>query len=430
MRMLSKIISIAGVMCILSAGPASTLAQTADVRTYVQNANAAYKRKDYAGLIENMKLALRERPNYWRYVYNIAVGYALNGDEATAVRWLNQLADMGLVVPAATDENFNSIKDIDAFKAVVARFEAARNRIGNSETAFTIHEKGLVPEGLAYDEAEKTFYVGSVYKRKIVSIDKHREVRDFSSASDGLWSVMGMHVDAERRLLWVCTASQPQMVGFSDSEKGLTGIFKYDLKTKKLVKKYLLPADGKPHWLGDLVIGSRGEVFASDSVTPAIYKIDREKDSIELFLTNDAFVNPQGLAFSSDQKHLFMADYLKGIFAIEMKSKSVSLITPGASMTLLGIDGLYAYQGRLVAVQNGVPPNRIVEFMLDPAVSRVVRFKVLEANNPIFDEPTLAVIAGDSLFYIGNSQWGAVDEKGKLASEDKLHDAVILKLKP
>src|ERR1044072_1425823 len=201
MRMLFKIISIAGVLCVRSACPASPFAQTPDVRTYVQNANAAYKQKDYVGLIDNMKLALRERPNYWRYIYNIAVGYALKNDEATAVRWLNQLADMGLVVPAATDENFKSIKDTDGFNAVIARLEANVKRIGASESGFTIREKGLVPEGLAYDETEKTFYVGSVYKRKIISVNQKGEAKDFSSAADGLWSVMGMRVDAARPLL-------------------------------------------------------------------------------------------------------------------------------------------------------------------------------------------------------------------------------------
>ena len=55
--------------------------------------------------------------------------------------------------------------------------------------------------------------------------------------------------------------------------------------------------------------------------------------------------------------------------------------------------------------------------------------KVLEANNPVFDEPTLAVLSGDTVFYIANSQWAAIDEKGKLAADDKLRDPIVLKLK-
>lgn len=57
-----------------------------------------------------------------------------------------------------------------------------------------------------------------------------------------------------------------------------------------------------------------------------------------------------------------------------------------------------------------------------------MRFETLEAANPVFDEPTLAVLIKDELFFIANSQWGAVDERGNLAPPEKLKEAVILKL--
>jgi hypothetical protein len=66
---------------------------------------------------------------------------------------------------------------------------------------------------------------------------------------------------------------------------------------------------------------------------------------------------------------------------------------------------------------------------LNASGTEVQKFEVLEANNPVFDEPNLAVLAGDTLFYIANSQWGMIDTKGTLAAEDKLHDAVVLKLR-
>jgi sugar lactone lactonase YvrE len=262
-----------------------------------------------------------------------------------------------------------------------------------------------------------------------VAINNAGEAKDFSSPADGLWSVMGMRVDAARRLLWVCTASHAQMMNFNEREKGVSGIFKYDLRTKKLIKKYLVTPGGKDHWLGDLVLNSRGDVFASDSINPAIYVLDQKKDTLELFLANEAFVNPQGLAFSADGKHLFMADYLKGVFVIDLKTMKPSLLTPAADSTMLGLDGLYFYQGRLIGIQNGVTPNRLVRLTLNKDQSAITKFDVLEANNPAFDEPTLAVIAEGILYYNANSQWGMIDEKGRLAAEEKLRDAVILKLK-
>jgi hypothetical protein len=409
--------------------PSAFAQPSPDIRQYVQKARIAYREKNYSALIENMKLALALRPTYGPYTYNIAAGYALNGNKQEAFVWLNRLADMGLVYRVANDEDFNSIKNTDEFKAIVQRFEINAKPVGHSKTAFTVHEKGLVPEGIAYDPLKQTFYLGSVYKRKIVSINSAGETRDFSSAEDGLWSVMAMRVDPGRRVLWVCSASHPQMMNFNEAEKGFSGIFKYDLKTKRLIKKYLLPGQPKPHWLGDLVLNSRGDVFTSDSVSPAIYVLDHRTDRLELFLESAAFVNPQGLAFDSGERHLFMADYLKGLFVINMRTKVHSVVAPAPRTTMLGIDGLYSHRGKLIGVQNGVRPNRLVELTLNDRMTEVARFAVIEANNPAFDEPTLGVLARDTLFYVANSQWWAIDEKGKLAADEKLKDPVVLKLK-
>lgn len=53
----------------------------------------------------------------------------------------------------------------------------------------------------------------------------------------------------------------------------------------------------------------------------------------------------------------------------------------------------------------------------------------MEANNPLFDEPTLGVLVKDSFYYVANSQWGTIDKTGKRASPDKLRETVILKMK-
>jgi hypothetical protein len=219
------------------------------------------------------------------------------------------------------------------------------------------------------------------------------------------------------------------MMNFNPLEKGASGIFKYNLRTKRLIRKYLLPVEVKPHWLGDLVLNSRGDVFTSDSLSPAIYVLDHRTDRLELFLESDAFVNPQGLAFDSGERHLFMADYLKGLFVINMRTKAFWTVAPAPRTTLLGLDGLYFHCGKLIGVQNGVSPNRLVELTLNGSLTAVARFAGLEANNPAFDEPTLAVLTRDTLFYIANSQWRAIDEKGKLAPNEKLNDTIVLKLK-
>jgi sugar lactone lactonase YvrE len=429
-----RVVAAALFLCLYAlAGPAAAQEeqqpqQPKDGRYYEAQARKAYQGKDYASFLENMKAAAGLRPNHPRLMFNLAAAYSLNNRAGEALEWLGRLAGMGLVFPAAADDDFTSIKSSDGFKTILQRIERNKARVGEGAPAFTLREKGFIPEGIAYDAATRTFYLGSVYRRKIVSVGADGEARDFATERDGLWSVLGMRVDAARRLLWVSTAAHRQMSNFKEEENGVSGLFKFDLRTGKLLKKYLLPGKPGRRLLGDLVINSRGDVFASDSVTPAVYVVARGRDELTPLVEGEPFTSPQGLALTRDEKRLFVADYSKGLFVIDLRTKKVTNLAPAPDVTLLGIDGLYTYKGGLLAVQNGVNPARLVRLFPDRGLSRIERLEVVEANNPAFDEPTLGVMVGDNFYLVANSQWGAIDEQGRLAPPEKLKEHVVLKI--
>jgi sugar lactone lactonase YvrE len=408
---------------------AQEVARSGDGRYYERLARQAYSEKDYAAFLANIKRAAELRPNHPRLTYLVALAYALNGYDAEALEWLGRMASMGLVSHPEADEGFRSIKDSEGFKTVVEKFRRNARPVVNSKPAFMLSERGLVPEGIAYDPQTKSFFLGSIYRRKIVRVRPGGVATDFATERDGLWSVFGMRVDSSRRLLWACTAAHPQMSNFRKEEGGTSAVLKFDLRTGRLVKRYVLSNKPEPHLLGDLVIDGAGNVFVSDSLTPAIYVIRPGGDRLETFVKGGEFISPQGVAPSSDGQCLFVADYAKGIFRIELKNKRITLLECPPASTMIGIDGLYFNRGALVGVQNGINPARIVKLHLDKSERRIMRLEVLEANNPLFDEPTLAVIVRDDLYFIANSQWGAVDEQGNLAAAEKLKEPLILKLR-
>ena len=431
-RLARALLLVAGVVCYGLFQPAPAPAQDApvkDARYYSQRAAEAYKEKNYSAHLDNMKMAQALRPNHPTLIYNLAGAYALVGDREQALRLLARVADMGLVYPAEREDDFASLRDTEEFKKILQKFDRNKAPAGESRLAFTIGEKGLIPESVAYDPVNETFYVGSVYQRKILSSDKHGTVREFSSEHDGLWSAMGMKVDAGRRHLWVATTAHPQMARFKEAENGASALFKYDLKSGRLLKKYLLPNDSRKHWLGDLAINSRGDVFATDSLTPAVYTIQHQKDELELFISDASFVSLQGLDFTENERQLFVADYSKGVFVIDLATKKVSNVATTPDSMLLGIDGLYFYKDSLIAIQNSAAPHRVVRLFLNKNHQGISHWKVVEANNPAFDEPTLGVLVKDTFYYIANSQWGAIDRKGQLAQPDKLREPIILKTK-
>jgi hypothetical protein len=399
-----------------------------DSRFYERQAIAAYQSKDFAAFLENMKRSEALRPNHPRLLYNLAAALALNGRQPEAVSTLDKLARMKLFYAIEKDDDFAALKNTAEFQALVEAFRRNAEPTANAKTALTVREKGLVPESVAFDAATKTFYLAGVAGRKILRVNERGESKIFADRSAGLWSVFGIKVDSKRRLLWAATSAHEQMPGLQSGEDGQAGIFAFDLKTGKLVKKYLLPNQTPPHLLGDLAIAPNGDVYATDSRSPDIFVVRAGKNEIELFLESKEFVSLQGLDFSADGRFLYAADYSKGIFRINLVSKEIVALAPPPDATLLGIDGIYFEENNLIAIQNGVEPQRIVRLTLAKNSAQITGFDVLEANNPLFDDLTLGVLSGREFFFIADSQWNLLGNDGKFAAPATLRDIIILKM--
>jgi DNA-binding beta-propeller fold protein YncE len=293
------------------------------------------------------------------------------------------------------------------------------------EVALTLKEKDLIPEGIAQDPVTGAFFLGSTHKRKIVTVGANGAERDFAPhGRDGLWSVMGLRVDPERRHLWAMTDGHERI----PQEKGRAGAFKYDLTTGKLISRYVVDDGSRKHLFNDVAITHEGEVYITDSAAGTLYRITPGKDELERFLDPNTIRYPNGITVSDDGKSLFVAHSM-GIAVIDPQTKASRDIRTIEGVTLLGIDGLYFYRGSLVGIQNGARPERVVRFFLTPAFDRVERVQVLDAGNPLFDVPTTGVIAGDSFYYIANSQVDSFDSMGRIFPLNKLKEPVILKVK-
>lgn len=352
---------------------------------FEKNAREAYEAKDFVTYLAVTKQAAELRPNHPRLLYNLAKAYALTGNRQEAVRLLERLAKMGMLTRLEADAELQKLLPASSVQNLKNLFERNRQPVNVSARAFTLPEKDLITESVAYDSVSKRFFVGSVHHRKILVVTPDGRASEFSSAQDNLWSVLGMKVDEKRRLLWVCTTAFPQMVGFKKTDEGVSGIFKYDLGSGRLLKKYVLSNASGQHGLGDLVVARNGEVFATDSAAPAIYRIDPKRDELEPFLVDKSFSSLQGLTFAPDEKHLFVADYSLGIFRVEMASKKITWLAPDAEVVALGVDGLYFHQGKLIGVQNGTNPQRVARFSLSRDNLRLTAAETLEANHADFN---------------------------------------------
>ena len=345
-----------------------------------------------------------------------------------ATNLLQSVADIGFDFNVENDTSFSPLWKQGKFKQIAAKAKQF-SKLTASNYAFSLKEKDLIPEGMAYDPRQQKFYVSSIYKRKIVGINLDGTSYDFvGEAQDGLYSTLGMKVDAARNHLWVLgVMNTPPARTMSKEDFGKSAVYQYELDSRKLLKKYMLQ-DTLKHLFNDLVIVN-GSIFITDSETETIFKINKETETFEPFYHWDWMFYPNGITASADQQYLFVAHWA-GISRITIADTQSVMMQAKPNTTLTGIDGLYFYENNLIAVQNGAgPQSRIMKFELNKQMDAVTKSTVLESQNPLYNVPTTGTIVDDEFYFIANSQLQNFDAQGNIFPAEKMQPTYILKLR-
>jgi sugar lactone lactonase YvrE len=403
------------------------LAQLRAQQDLAREARAAYDKADYATFLAKTLAASKLSPGDVWVLYNVACGQAITGKRAEAVKTLDTLVQRRVRFDVEAENDFASLRDSADFRKVSDRMKKLGDlRIAESAVAFRIPEKGLVPEGIAYDSKIRSFFVSSIRKRKIVRVAPDGTASDFvPSARDGLRGVLGMRVDPARRRLWACTRAMKHMEGFREGQKPESALVEFDVDSGRLVRERPLPVDPEPSACDDVALGPDGSVFVNDGEHARLYVLRPGATDLEVFVDNAELGQPQGFAVSDDGKTVYISNYW-WVMAVDAASRKLSAVTGPVDFPLNGIDGLAFSRGSLYAVQNGIKPHRVVRLTLSADGSRITAGRILEMNNPLFDEPTLGIVANGAFHYVANSQGGRFLKGDVPASEQR--EVVVLKV--
>lgn len=294
-----------------------------------------------------------------------------------------------------------------------------------STIAFYLEEKDLLPESVAYDPKDKSFYVGSTRKGKIVRVDAAGNATDFiAPRQDGLWMAIGIKINATRRILWACSYDGENLEGYKPGDTRAAGVFAFNLDTGKLVRKWTIEKPGEVHAFNDLALTRGNDVYITHMFDDAaIYKISDKTQELEVLARPAGLKDPNGITMTPNEETLFVAG-ADGIYTIDRATGASHRLQAADDDPLGAIDGLYYYRGSLIAVH----ATSVRRHRLDESNTRVVATEVLEADHPLFDIPTTGVIVGDAFYYVANGQFGAVQKDGSLLPLDQLNEPAILKL--
>lgn len=292
--------------------------------------------------------------------------------------------------------------------------------LAQPELAFTIAEKDFIPEGIAFNPADGSFFVGSIHKNKIVKISSAGVVSDFvASRKDSLGQVVGLRVDDVQQHLWVCSNEGEGLLG------GTSFVHVYDLRSGQLIKKFKHQVDGETHFFNDVTL-SGGAAYVSDSEFRAVFRVSLSGNKPELFVQSNMMFYANGIAALTGTTKIVVSAG-NGPVLVDVVSREITRL-PFKNYFVIGIDGLYQYNQSLIGVQNVVFPSSINQYFLNEEKNAITGARVLLADDPSFDLPTTGAIANGWFYFIANSQLGNYD-KGVIADPDLLQEVKIMRIK-
>lgn len=370
---------------------------------------AAYQAEDFAAMQAAGERALAARPGHAGALYNLAFSQVLNDKHDAALRTLEKLLEQRVDFGVADIEAFAPLKSLPQWPAYAARVASLLEPVGELDVIATHDVPDFIPEGIAV--VGDSVYLGSIRHGTIVRLNGESDI--IADAGDAPhWSVFGMRVAGNR--LWYVSSAIDEFAALTADDRGKNGLFAIDLDTGRVVVRSMLPSTGRKQVLGDLVLVDADTLLLADQADGIVYRYSIAAGEFSEFVPRGAIGSPQGLVVDRSGEHVYVADYIGGLFRVSLDDGSVRRVSSPESISLYGIDGLYRHGERLIAIQNGLRPNRVVSLELADDGLRVSGADILAMNLAEFDEPNLGQVVGSRFVFIANSHWNRFDADGNL----------------
>ncbi|MDR7369905.1 SMP-30/gluconolactonase/LRE family protein [Flavobacterium aquidurense] len=203
--------------------------------------------------------------------------------------------------------------------------------------------KELYPEGTAYSPKQDVFFVSSVHYGKIGKVDYKGNYQEFINDPE-LIATVGILADDNRNLLYVTITDN----GVAEKSKPettnkLSKIAAYDLKTgkRKFIVDLQILNPNKPNFVNDLTIDAKGNLYATNSFSPIIFKINPQGKA-SIFAQNTQWTgegyNLNGIVYHKDGYLIAAQSNTGTLFKIDINDgNSIKKIS---TPELKGADGL------------------------------------------------------------------------------------------
>jgi sugar lactone lactonase YvrE len=415
-----RILFVAGLLVVAARAEQPAAAQA---MMLARDATKAAEEKDNATYLAKMEQAVALRPDFPRMLVNLAAAQVANEKPDEAIATLEKLAALGLSSPIEKNDDFAPLKPRKDYQAVLKKIAGNMQTKGAGEIAFTLRDVTGLMEGIAWRETTNEFYFGDVNGRGVWvwkrSDDVKRDARGgtlrrLTPEGDELYGVFGLAIDEASNTLWAATSAVAAMRGFTYDMDGTAALAEIDLTSgavRRVIPVVRRSGDQQSHVLGDLALAPDGSVFVTDSGGPTLWRLAPGGTRLEASVESDEFMSLQGIVVLPEKGAVILSDHANGFLRVDLRTRQVRRLESPADTTLIGCDGLcLAPNGDIIAIQNGLRPNRVLRVVLDESAESIVSVEVLESGHLQMAAPSLGCLGPNGDFYfIGNAGWTAFE---------------------
>ena len=401
--------------------------------------------KDYEAFHDlSWRAVQRGRPNDPELMLMLARAQSLSGRPGDALVMLRRIAETGIAIGVAADEDFRRVRALPGWPAVETLIAAARDKAagasappasagsaakpdaartakptatgtipkagaetpatpmaaravpGGGEEALRLTANAIDAIGLAYDSASRRFVVGDRRANKVIIADEvFKRVNDFIGAgSGGFGTLSALEIDRRRGDLWITSADQ----------SGAASLHKLQLVSGRVLSKIDLPADLAPIALADISVSDDGTLRVVDRAGARLFQLSASGRTLDrplqLGLSSPVSVAAVGTA-------TYVA-HAGGLAVADSRSATVTVVAPANGIKLDGLRRIRWHRGSIVAIQDGPDGSgaRLVRIHLSGAGRKAAKLEVLDSHAP--EEGSALTISNNDAFYVAHTADGPV----------------------
>jgi len=362
-----------------------------------------------AAAVEKLQAASALRPDFASLALELATAQAAAGAADDALRSLEQYAAFGLYAPVERLPAFAPLRARSEFQGLVKRIAANQHAKGGGEIAFSLRDVTGLIEGIAWREQTGEFLFGDVQARTIWVRAKDGALRRLLPEAAELWGVFGLAIDETSGTIWAATSAVPEMSGFEPDLAGAAAVAEIDLASgtlRRVIAVPRRPGSDASHRLTDIALGPDGTVWVADGGMPQLWRLPPGAAALEALPESSEYFALQGVAVLPSGTVL-VADQINGLVRVGAARGDARGLPAPPATTLGDITSLtLAPDGRVLALQTGVRPNRLLRVELEGDGEAIARVEVLESGHIAMGAPSQGCIgAGGHYHFIGHAGW-------------------------